>query len=191
MADDLAWLDALDCTADAESDIDALMDWMASPAASSDFSVPDAPFVDFWEATTTKTTACQTRVAGQHESSPAAGQQNSKLQVVPDAPWPFPTDPILTTTSQPLDLMVCAQQDSLRPVAEHAAAPSLLSWPSSSVPSPPPAVTAAPAGPFCAPHTAGRSTKCSMRSARRIFKHAAGPTQPTSGSACLDPQHAA
>jgi hypothetical protein len=45
--DDLAWLDALDGTAGGEGDVDALMDWIASPTASSNCSVPDVPFSDF------------------------------------------------------------------------------------------------------------------------------------------------
>jgi hypothetical protein len=141
---------SLDCPGTAGGDVNALLDWIGSPTTSSDLSARVSPFSDFWKATTTHTAAWQCSgpplvAAGQHQSYPAAAQQNSKPQVVPDAPWNFPADPAPAGPSQPVNLVVGAQQDWLCPAGEHAAPPSLLFSPGAPLPFPSPVVTAAPA----------------------------------------------
>ena len=159
VGDDLSWLDSLECPGTAGGDVNALLDWIGSPTASSDLSARVSPFSDFWKATTTHTGAWQCSgpplvAAGQHQSYPAAAQQNSKPQVVPDAPWNFPADPAPAGPSQPVNLVVGAQQDWLCPAGEHAAPPSLLFSPGAPLPFPSPVVTAAPAGLVYTPQAA-------------------------------------
>jgi hypothetical protein len=158
----ISWMDALDNTGDAGGDVDALMDWIASPTAFSGNPTPGAPFSDFWKATTTQTVPWQCSgptlaAADQHQLSPAAAQQECKPQVVPDALWPFSADPAPAVTTQPVKYVARtagAQQDWLRPAPKHAAAPGLFFSPGSFVPSPSPAVTTAPAGLSYTPQTA-------------------------------------
>jgi hypothetical protein len=150
VGDDLSWLDSVarlprHCWGRCQRPVG-----LDRVVASSDLSARVSPFSDFWKATTTHTAAwlCSGPplvAAGQHQSYPAAAQQNSKPQVVPDAPWNFPADPAPAGPSQPVNLVVGAQQDWLCPAGEHAAPPSLLFSPGAPLPFPSPVVTAAPA----------------------------------------------